>query len=157
MPEVRQPMAHDDFAWHTNSREFFALARSRLTENGVLIANYYGSLAPDTRSMLYSVLRTMRAVFPQVYVVATEDPASEKLQNFIFIGHNAVPPDRRTDLRRAAEVEFVHPVLKGVAALELRPARELVERYPLLTDDYAPVESYAASAIRRYDATRKRR
>lgn len=139
------------------TREFFALARSRLADNGVLIANYYGSLAPDTRSMLYSVLRTMRTVFPQVYVIATEDPASEKLQNFIFIGHNAVPPDLRTDLQRAAGVEFVHPELKTVAARELRLPDALLEAHPLLTDDFAPVESYAASAIRRYDATRKRR
>jgi spermidine synthase len=139
------------------TREFFALARSRLSENGVLIANYYGGLGPENRSMIYSVLRTMRAVFPQVYVVATEDPASEKLQNFIFIGHNAMPPDRRTDLRRAAEVEFAHPVLKTVAARELRLADVLVDAHPLLTDDFAPVEAYAANAIRRYDATRKRR
>ena len=139
------------------TREFFALARGRLTDNGVLIANYYGSLAPDTRSMIYSVLRTMRAVFPQVYVLATEGPASEKLQNFIFIGHNAVPPGGRIDLRRAADVEFVHPMLKGVAALELRPAQALLEAYPLLTDDFAPVENYAANAIRRYDAVRQRR
>jgi spermidine synthase len=139
------------------TREFFLLARRRLTDNGVLIANYYGSLAPDTQSMLYSVLRTMRAVFPQVYVVATEDPKSEKLQNFIFIGHNAAPTAERIDLRRAADVEFAYPMLKGVAALELRPVQALLEGYPLLTDDFAPVESYAANAIRRYDATRKRR
>ncbi|MDH4095293.1 MAG: fused MFS/spermidine synthase [Betaproteobacteria bacterium] len=138
------------------TREFFQLAKSRLNENGVLIANYYGSLSAETRSMLYSVLRTMRAVFPQVYVIATENPASEKLQNFIFVAHNASPPGRRTDLRQAADIEFTHPVLKGVAALELRPPQSLLESYPLLTDDFAPVEHYAASAIRRYAATAKR-
>jgi spermidine synthase len=139
------------------TREFFQLAKSRLRENGVLIANYYGSLGAQTRPMIYSVLRTMRAVFPQVYVIATEGPASEKLQNFIFVAHHASPADRRIDLRQAAGVEFAYPVLKGVAALELRPADGLLESFPLLTDDFAPVEYYAASAIRQYDAMERKR
>jgi len=136
--------------------EFFALAKSRLRDDGVLIANYYGSLAPDTRPMIYSVYRTMRAVFPQVYVLATVSPESEELQNFIFIGHNSSNPDKRTDLRRAAGVEFAYPVLRGVAALELRPTDALLNSHSLLTDDFAPVEYYAANAIRRYDAASRR-
>jgi spermidine synthase len=135
------------------TREFFSLARSRLNKNGVLIANFYGSLAPDSRAMIYSVLRTMRTAFPQVYVIATVSPDSEELQNFIFIGHNAPDPDQRTDLRQAAAVEFAYPMLKGVAALELRPTETLLASHPVLTDDFAPVEYYAANAIRRYDAT----
>jgi spermidine synthase len=123
--------------------EFFRLARSRLREDGVLIANFYGSLAPDTRAAIYSVLRTMRAAFPQVYVIATAGPASEELQNFIFVGHNASNPDRRADLGRAA-------------ALEWRAADALLDSYPVLTDDFAPVEYYAANAIRRYDAISRR-
>jgi hypothetical protein len=81
----------------------------------------------------------MRAAFPQVYVIATVNPASEELQNFIFVGHNASNPERRADLERAA-------------ALEWRASDALLDSYPVLTDDFAPVEYYAASAIRRYDA-----
>jgi spermidine synthase/MFS family permease len=136
--------------------EFFRLAKSKLRENGVLIANFYGSLAPDCRAMVYAAFKTMRSAFPQVYVIATVDPASEELQNFIFIGHNASNPDQRTDLRRAAAVEFAYPMLKGVAALELRTTDALLAAHPVLTDDYAPVEYYAANAIRRYDAASRR-
>ena len=134
------------------TREFFALARSRLREDGVLIANFYGSLAPDSRAMVHALLRTMRAAFPQVYVIATAGPHSEALQNFIFIGHNAADPGRRVDLRQAAAVAFAHPMLQGIAALELRPAEALLESQAVLTDDFAPLEYYAANAIRRYDA-----
>lgn len=136
--------------------EFFRLAKSRLREDGVLVANFYGSLAPDTRATIYSALRTMRAVFPQVYVVATAGPESEELQNFIFVGHNASKPERRIDLRQAAAVEFAYPMLKDMAALELQVADAQLASYPVLTDDHAPVEHYAANAIRRYDAARRR-
>jgi spermidine synthase len=137
--------------------EFFRLAKSRLRANGVLIANYFGSLAPETRPMLYSVLRTMRAVFPQVYVIATVGPDREALQNFIFIGHNAPPPARRIDLRRAATVGFAHPLLQDVAAREMRVSEAVLDAYPLLTDDFAPVEFHAANAIRRYEADARTR
>jgi hypothetical protein len=81
----------------------------------------------------------MRAVFPQVYVIATVSPESEALQNFIFVGHNASNPERRADLGRAA-------------ALEWRASDALLDSHPLLTDDFAPLEYYAANTIRRYDA-----
>lgn len=136
--------------------EFFRLARSRLREDGVLIANFYGSLAPESRAAIYSAFRTMRAAFPQVYVIATVNPASEELQNFIFVGHNASNPDRRVDLRQAAAVEFATPMLRNVAALEWRADDALLDSHPVLTDDFAPVEYYAANAIRRYDAISRR-
>jgi spermidine synthase len=132
--------------------EFFRLARSRLRPDGVLIANFYGSLAPDTRAAIYSVLRTMRAAFAQVYALATVDPHSDALQNFILIGHNAANAEQRVDLRRAAALAFTHPMLKEVAARELRPADATLASHALLTDDFAPLEFYAANAIRRYDA-----
>jgi len=39
-----------------------------------------------------------------------------------------------------------------VARLELHPADDLVASYFLLTDDFSPVEYYAANVIRQYDA-----
>jgi len=140
------------------TREFFALAKDRLRANGVLISNYYGSLRQGSDRVLYAAYKTMRAVFPQVYVFATADPSSERLQNFIFVGHKASPQTRRIDLAKAAEVGFAYPELRGVAAREWRPSQAQLAGVPVLTDDYAPVEHYAAGAIRQYDeASRKRR
>lgn len=138
------------------TREFFALAKSKLKDDGVFIANYYGSLGADTRPMIYSVLKTMRAVFSQVYLIATADPSSDELQNFIFVGHNAIRQDKRIDLRQAAAFKFAYPVLNKVSGLELRPAEELVDSAFLLTDDFAPVEYYAANVIRKYDAASRK-
>jgi len=139
------------------TREFFELAKRRLADNGVLIANYYGSLAPDARATVYAVVKTLRSVFPQVYAIASTDAAADELQNFILIGQNAVPPGRRIDLRRAAEIDFDEPLLKTVATRELRPSDAELAGYPVLTDDFAPLEYFAAASIRRYDAIARRR
>jgi hypothetical protein len=102
--------------------------------------------------MIYSVLKTMRTVFPQVYVIATTDPRSEVLQNFIFVGHNATNPAERIALQRASAMEFRDPLLNKVAGLELRPVDDCAKSCFLLTDDFAPVEYHAANVIRRFDA-----
>ena len=135
------------------TREFFSLAKSKLKDNGVFIANYYGSLATDTRPMIYAALKTMRTVFPQVYVIATVDPESDELQNFILIGHKPTDPDKRIDLQQAAGFKFAYPILNRVAELELRPADDLVGSFNLLTDDFSPVEYYAGNLIRQLDAS----
>lgn len=132
-----------------SSREFFELVYERLNEGGVLIANHYGSLAPATRPLLLSTLRTLRAVFPHVYVYAVKDAGSMGLQNFIFVGHKQ---PTRVDPALAADIDFTYPELRGIAALEYRPDEALVQAAPLLTDDYAPVEYYAAQVVRQYDA-----
>ena len=137
------------------TQEFFNLVGKRLSDDGVFIANYYGSLAVDIRPVIYSVLKTMRSVFPQVYLIATVNPESEELQNFIFIGHQLTIPDQRIELKKATRIKFAYPELNSVAELELHPVSELLESAILLTDNYSPVEYYAANLIRQIDASSK--
>jgi hypothetical protein len=53
-------------------------------------------------------------------------------------------------------MQFADPMLRNIAARELNPSDASLAPYPLLTDDFAPVEYYAASAIRQYDAVANR-
>lgn len=135
------------------TREFFGLARSRLSPRGVFIANHAGSLAPETWPLLLSLYKTMQQAFPQVHVLATVSPHSEELQNFIFIGQNDPAP---VDLRLAEGIAFTQPGLAGVAAQAYRPAPSLVAAAAVFTDDHAPVEHYAAELVRLYAARRAR-
>lgn len=134
------------------TREFFQLAADRLNPDGVLISNYFGSLERNSRPLVYSILKTMRSVFTEVYLIATVDPASRGLQNFIFIGHNRDDSGNRVDLQRALDLEFSYPQLRQVASLEIKPGDAEIATATLLTDNYAPVEYYAAKIIRQYDA-----
>ena len=134
--------------------EFFQLAAGRLNDNGVLISNYFGSLAEDSRPLVYSIMKTMRRVFAEVYLIATVDPADEGLQNFIFIAHNRSGSTNRVDLQQAQDVEFSYAHLRQVAGLEIKPGDEEIDPAIILTDDYAPVEFYAAKVLRQYDSSR---
>ena len=138
------------------TREFFRLVDARLAPGGVMIANFYGSLADSTRPLLMSLLKTMHGVFPQVYLLATEDPDDARLQNFIFIAHRPIEPGAPVNLRRARDTDFEYPELRRVAEQELRPGDEELARSIELSDDYAPVEYYATQLIRRYVADRRK-
>jgi len=134
------------------TREFFRLVNDRLTDDGVLIANYFGSLAGDTRPLILSMLKTMRGEFVRVYLLATADPASEELQNFIFIARHSASAGDAVDLRSAREIDFSYPELRQVSEFELTPGEQELSGALVFSDDYAPVEIYAARVLRRYDA-----
>ncbi len=138
------------------TREFFRLARQRLAANGIIIVNVYGSLADELRPLLEALAATMRSELPRVRVIATEDPYGEQLQNFIFVGHNASPGDAGDRLRAAADTEFAYPELHRVGAREVLAEADIGVRALLLSDDYAPVERFAARLLRRYVADRSR-
>jgi hypothetical protein len=56
------------------------------------------------------------------------------------------------DLREARQVDFSYPELQRVAELELSPGGRELSDARVFSDDYAPVELYAARVLRRYDA-----
>ena len=136
------------------SQEFFQLAHDKLNRNGVLITNYFGSLAPSTRPLIESIYKTMQTTFTRVYLIATKNPLGEELQNFIFIGHRQENSAARIELSQARNLAFAYPELQQVDRLEVKPGRAAIESALLLSDDYAPVEYYATEVIRQYVASR---
>lgn len=126
---------------HLATREFFEIARDRLTPEGVLAYNVITTLQLGNSDATRALARTLLQVFTQVYVFQASDS-----RNAVLIATR--DPRRRTppELRqRAAQL-----VANG-----LRPPPGLVERLPsmrtdlplnirqarVLSDDYAPVES----------------
>lgn len=132
---------------HLVTREFFSLARQRLSKDGVFIANIVGDLTKEYPSLPFAVMKTMKSVFPQTYFFAVDSPTQTKLQNLIFIGFNG-----------QKEVDFNHPALAQSDYLALRSLAEKMidlkrvdlSANPLLTDDYAPVEYLAARMLWRF-------
>jgi hypothetical protein len=94
----------------------------------------------------------MRSVFPRVHLLATVDPHSEALQNFIFVARHETGPGGAIDLGDARQGDFNYPEMARVSELELKPDERELAGALLFSDDYAPVELYAARVVRRYDS-----
>lgn len=129
---------------HFTTKEFMELARSKLTDNGIFIANIIGSLRTDGPSFVWSQIRTMQQVFPQVYLFAVESPYSTDTQNLIAIG--SMSPER-LDLSDVRWRASSNSVIADAPDHYVDTERMGLSRYPILTDDYAPVDFLASKVL----------
>ena len=130
--------------FHLTTVEFFALARARLAEDGVVAVNV-GRTHSDY-SLVHAVAATLGRVFPSVYLIDLPDDGE--------LGNTLVTATRRpTTLAdfRANLVRFDAPLLAQVG----RQAAELVSVAAppadavIFTDDRAPVEQVVHALVLR--------
>jgi spermidine synthase len=136
----------DAIPFHLTTREFFQTAEKKLTANGIVVANIIGAVTGPGGRITRSVVKTLREIFPQIYIFPTRraDNASlDTIQNVIVI---ATRERQRLDIReitrRAASLGrdlFPNP-LKDIAA-SYYDARIPDHDVPVLTDDYAPTDN----------------
>jgi len=126
---------------HLTTQEFFTLARDHLTTNGVLAYNIIGQMQGWNESFVGSMFRTIRWVFPQVYLFPAEDS-----QNVVLVA-------TRTAVRfDAARVEKEGAALmrSKVVSLPLFPTRlKAFENTPPTAAARAPVLTDARSGVER--------
>jgi spermidine synthase len=130
------------------TREFFALVRSRLRADGVFVANMIGDLSRRVPSLIMTEIRTFQTVFPNSYFFAVESAErTDQLQNITLVGYNS---DRRVDV--AAPPVTTHPddLIRFLRYKRVDVGRRFeLSSYPVLTDDFSPVEYLTARVLRR--------
>lgn len=125
------------------TKEFFALASDRLSENGILAYNVIGSLGTARRENIVRALhQTLNVVFPRVYLF----PA-RRSQNVVLIATKSSEPMTLDALNKKAdelikEKKIRVPAFKSSlrsfrAALSPASASSTAR---VLTDDFAPVD-----------------
>lgn len=115
---------------HFTTHEFFSLAKDKLTDDGVFIANVIGRNDHRDNSFLLTEIKTMRSVFPHMKVYAVDSVKSKEVQNFILVGaknDTVTSPASSTD-----------KFLKELSARELSITD--LSSYEILTNDHAPIE-----------------
>lgn len=126
--------------YHLVTQEFFKLADEHLTTNGVVAYNVIGTLQGWRADILGAVYKTMKSVFPQVYLF----PATDSM-NVVLIGTKSpgkVMPlqalHRAGDLARRKVVTL--PNFEGRTRVFRIDPPPSFARSPILTDDFAPVD-----------------
>jgi spermidine synthase len=136
----------DTIPFHLTTQEFYRQIQSRLTPGGIVVSNIIGQLRGRGSAFFRAMYRTLRATFPTVYVIPTQEASSLWSLgeiNIILIATRDRAPRTRAELMARARR----------AAGKLIPASELLEYtsylfelpieisdVPTLTDDFAPVE-----------------
>ncbi len=130
---------------HLATKEFFEIVRDHLSTNGLAAYNVIGSTSGWHAEIVGAIYRTLKAVFPQVYIFPAETS-----RNVVLIATRARIRAELPALRSRAVsmVQGRKIALPGFLARLDRMqylAPLSAARSPVLTDDYAPVEGLAAA------------
>ena len=125
---------------HLTTKEFFTLADKHLGTNGVLAYNVIGQIEGWRANVIGAIYRTMKEVFPQVYLFPAEDS-----QNVVLIGTKSRELFDYMRVRREADFllrsgTMRHPSFNGRLRSFMSRAPSCAPRSPVLTDDFAPIE-----------------
>jgi len=130
---------------HFTTQEFFELARDRMNQDGVFVANLIGSLDQQTPSFILSEMRTFQKAFPNSYFFASGSPDSLSTQNIVFVGSKS---DKKLDLNSEAVTRQDDPTLARLGSKAVDPRNFDLGQYPVLTDNYAPIEYLLTPVLR---------
>lgn len=125
---------------HLTTKEFFTIARSHLTTNGVVAYNVIGQARGWNADFVGALFRTMREVFPQVYLF----PAEES-QNVVLMATKSSERFEATRVREAGTRLIRNKIVTlPLFSARLRSFRNTppatASRSPVLTDVRAGVE-----------------
>jgi spermidine synthase len=122
---------------HFVTKEFFSLAKSKLSPDGLFMANIIGALGDEKPpSILWSVLKTFKNVFENSEFFAVYTPSIRESQNFIFVGQT---DETKLDLMAQARLQS-DIFFRALSITRVDIKKEVVDAHILLTDNYAPVE-----------------
>lgn len=113
-----------------------------LNKSGAVFANVISSLDESNNQFLLSEIKTYKAVFPQVYLLAVQypEPTEEEkkyFQNFMLIG-------LKSDIKPSWHNSDIE--LNSFLSHKIIP--DNLQDATILTDEYAPVEYYSTRMIK---------
>ena len=137
----------DAIPFHLTTLEFFRTVHQKLTDDGVTVVNIIGAITGPKSKIVRSFVKTLRQIFPQIYLFPTlgsDDHTLRTSQNIIVLaGKNPQRVELREIVRRATALGrdlFPRP-LSEIAASYLAQMPDNDDDVPILTDDYAPTDS----------------
>jgi spermidine synthase len=135
----------DSVPYHLTTKEFFELCSSKLSADGVFAGNFIGQLSGPRNELFWAVYKTLRTVFPTVYIVSPElaNGTMPFKGNAILIASKTAVGRGSDDLFRSAREVSV--ALNAPQMLNWVPhlyRGEIPEvDVPVLTDSYSPTDA----------------
>jgi spermidine synthase len=133
----------DKVPFHMTTREFMELAESRLSDDGVLVANLIAAPNGPASRFYRAEYETMDRVFPRVYSFPTTGGAT--VQNVEVVATKSDERITEDELRARNERRDVGIDLRAEIADYQADAR--TDDVPVLTDDHAPVDDLLDPAL----------
>lgn len=138
--------------YHLTTVEFLDTVRKTLAPNGVVVSNIIGAIAGPKSRLLYSMSDTFRNVFPQTYLFPVEKwrgTSDISDRNVILIATMNPEYWDETDWHERGKILQEQAIIKECVTefTETKINNSLIvemirtEKVPILSDDYAPVDT----------------
>ena len=124
--------------FHLVTKEFFSLAKDRLSESGFFSMNIVGTLEEKNNLLLFSKIKTFKSVFKNSYLLATNSPEEKGLQNFILLGLKN--DSRNIDFESKEILENKNEVIHNLSEKFIYIKNLALDSAFIFTDDFAPIE-----------------
>ncbi|MFH1968078.1 MAG: fused MFS/spermidine synthase [bacterium] len=131
---------------HFTTQEFFKIAKDRLNQEGIFVANMIGDLSRQQPSLIMSEIKTFESVFENSYFFAVKSPATTSSQNIIFVGYNS---KKLIDFSAPEIILNADPVISSLPDKAINIERFDLSPYPMLTDNYSPVEYLTGRVLKK--------
>lgn len=131
---------------HFTTQEFFKIAKDKLSEDGIFVANLIGDLSRQEPSLIMSEIKTFQTVFPNSYFFAVDAPDKIGSQNIIFVGYNS---NKKMDFNDPKITKDENPIIQSLGRKVIYLDRFEFSKYPLLTDNFSPVEYLTAQVLQK--------
>ncbi|MEK7124572.1 MAG: fused MFS/spermidine synthase [Patescibacteria group bacterium] len=122
---------------HLATKEFFELAKEKMNDNGVFIANVIGSIEEKPKSFALSEIKTFKSVFENSYFFATKLTDLQKVQNLIFVGYKS---DKIMNFNSPEITGSENKIISGLSEKLIDLSKYDFSRQYILTDNFAPVD-----------------
>ncbi len=132
---------------HFTTKEFFALAKGKLSEEGVFVANIIGDPSPkdpSSPSLLFAEMKTFQTIFPNSYFFVVSSGSSGP-QNIIFLGANS---SRKIDFESPEIKDSPNPIVRNLSSHIIKLEGVNWSAHPVLTDNFAPTDYLVAQMLR---------
>jgi spermidine synthase len=123
--------------FHLLTKEFYALARSRLSSGGCLVINLHA-----TTELFPSSLATMKQVFKNVETFQAQG-------SVIAVAYRGEKKDDKTLKKKAAYMQNRYHLNYDLRKIYSLKYHETYENAPALTDDFSP--AYYLDSIKRHN------
>src|SRR5258707_13889317 len=127
------------------TQEFFQIAASHLTDDGVLTMN--SASVPGDRRLINGLATTMATIFPSIYTV--DIPGS--LNTMIFATkQKTIPENFAVNLLALMQDKSIHPLLISTMQVTFPNLKTGYEPTTVFTDDHAPIEWIVNDMVLRF-------
>ena len=135
-----------DIPFHLMTKQFYEILDERLTDDGIIVSNFLGTLQGQNSKLFQSNYKTLEGIFPSVFVFPSNLKNTDHRQNIAIV---ALKDQTATKFDSIGHIQPECEIQKIIECEQFfenyYPDPEIKDDVDILTDHFSPVNSLDTS------------